>query len=941
MGHWLTKNRGEWPSCSQHHGRYELGLLDIEIRQLIGKTNKKCHNEMKKFDSSVMFELFERHNLPARTRELIVDGFRKPARWTSVTPFRASADLPCPKMGFVIHAANSLERKAAIMYQFRDDVIGYIDSPFALHVKYEGKGKRPVQFNWPNGFLLITTEGFIWEDWAPFSSLVAQCKSKPGRFVRNGEIVRSPPLEAAAKRLGLEYRLRTDQELDPVACRNREFLRSYLHDTASLPAWFRSELRDYFKINGYGTLEELQKYFPDRTVDQFHAAIANGDLTTDLSRAFVLDPDIFMIFRDMQTLESYRQSGLWAEAHAASYRWAPEDFESGKRVFISGNPFTIVSRGDLELVLQADEGGQLIRTRHAAVEAAVRKGTLLVEHQIMRQHDPLRLDSPLRFASTEDVNEANEKLGLLELWEKGIRTGDITRFTDRSYRAWRSLRNNAIAHGIDKTVALLSKKHSRGNRAPRLDPEVEKIISKIIVTRFDDLKGRSRWSVFGDLTRELQARGLDVVSKQTFLVRIHKAHSLKTIEAREGRKAAYQAQPFYWWLERDTPVHGDFPMQWVHIDHTPLEIEVVSEETGEALGRPTLTLVVCAFSRRIVGFYLALLSPRYISCMAAVLDVIRRTGRVPDGIIYDGGAEFFSRNFEQLLSFLRIEGHPRKRSAPRDGAVLERLFGTTQTMLIHQLDGNTKARRDVRQLTKEIDPSGHARYTLAELYDGLEEILCDIYEKRRHSTLLISPAAKFESGLERSGQRLHRLKRVEDCIPHVFPFVKGYKRTIDAQRGVRANYGQYHNTRLESAMYDGLVVPTKYHPLDPTVIYVFVSNEWIPMVLGRDDGTWRASTFSNMAHLEEQRMLESLTRDSQSDANTRVSELIEQLESAENDDVDIEPVTPCSAQSPRREQEIPMSLDAEIAEGTRGLSNSRLAETMRELLDGGYSGERY
>ncbi|NUX57668.1 DDE-type integrase/transposase/recombinase [Paraburkholderia youngii] len=897
---------------------------------------------MRKFDAEVMFELFETHSLPARTRELIVEGFRQPARWTTVTPYRAPADLPCPKMGFVIHAANPLERKAAIMYQFRNDVFGYLDSPFALHVKYEGKGKRPVQFNWPNGFLLITAGGFIWEDWAPFSSLVAQCKSKPGRFVRDGDVVRSPPLEEAARRLGLEYRLRSDLDLDPLACRNREFLRSYLVDAVSTPAWFRSELREYFRINAYGTLEELRQDLPHRTVDDFHAAIANGELTADLSRAFVLDADIFMVFRDAQSMDAYRQSGLWAEAHAASYRWEPDDFSSGTRVFISGNPFTIVSRGNLELVLQPDQGGQLISMRHAVVEAAVRKGTLIVEQQPASARDPLRLDSPLRFASTQDVDEANAKLALLEKWEVGTRTTEVTQYSDRSYRTWRRLREDAIAHGIDPTIALLSGRHDRGNRTPRLDAQVEKIVCRVIKTRFDDLKGRGKWSVFGDLKNELKDNGLEEISKQTFLRRVLKAASVRTVALREGRKAAYQAQPFYWWLERDTPVHGDFPMQWVHIDHTPLEIEVVSEETGEGLGRPTLTLVVCAFSRRVIGFYLALLSPRYISCMAAVLDMIRRTGRVPDGIIYDGGAEFFSVDFEGLLSFLRVERHPRKCSAPRDGALLERMFGFTQTMLIHQLDGNTKARRNIRQMTRETDPSGHAKYTLAELYDGLEEIFCDIYEKRRHGTLLMSPAAKFEAGLERSGQRLHRLKRFEDCIPHAFPSVRGHTRTIDAQRGVRANYGQYHNARLESPMFHGLVVPTKYHPLDPKVIYVFVGNEWIPMILGKDDGTWQASTFFNMAHLEERRMLESLTRDSQSDANMRVSRLIAQMESSANDDVDLDQVTPEPALPHHVGADNPPAVSVgEEGAGARDSRDSALVETMKGLLAGGYRGARY
>jgi len=897
---------------------------------------------MQKFDPTVMFKLFETFNVPANTRELIITGFQQPARWTTATPYHAPSDLPCPKMGFVIHAANALERQAAMLYQFSNDVLGYIDSPFTLHVKVERKGKCTTEYNWAHGFLVITEQGFVWEDWAPFASLMKKCKSNPGRFVRDGDSVRSPPLEDAATRLGIKYRLRTDREIDPVAARNREFLRSYLVDAVSMPEWFRSELREYFQINGYATLEELRQALPHRTLDHFHTALAGGHLTTDLSRAAVQETDKFMVFRDAQTMENYRQSGLWAEAHASHFAFEPDTFSIGQRVFIAGNPFTIVSAGNVKLVLQPETGGQLVSMRNAVVEAAVREGTVIVERPMTNERDPLRLDSPLRFASAKAVKQAIQKLNLLDRWEAGQRTDQVAQYSDRTYRTWRRLRNEAVANGADTTLALVPAWHARGNRNPRLDPEIEKTLTHIIKTRFENLAGRNKWSVYGDLVRELQKSNL-TISKQTFLVRVKRAQSVQTIAKRQGRKAAYQAQPFYWWLERETPVHGDFPMQWVHIDHTPLQIEVVWAKTGESLGRPTLTLMMCAYSRRVVGFYLSLLSPRYICCMAAVLDMIRRTGRVPDGIIFDGGAEFFSRDFESMLDFLRIEKHPRKTSAPRDGSVLERAFGWTQTMLIDNLPGNTKLRRNVRELTSETDPSRLATCTLAQLYDGLEELFCDLYEKRRHSTLLMSPAQMFELGLERSGRRLHRLKNLEDCIPHVFPSVRGYSRTIDAQRGVRTNYGQYHNTRLESAMYDGLVVPTKYHPIDPKVIYVFVGNEWVPMTLSRNDETWRASTFFNMAHLEEQRMLESLTRDSQNDANVRISALIERMNLIATDDANVvhgiargkvttEPS--CSAST---------AVDAENGAtpdaGRTGAST--LADTMKALIERGYSGKRF
>jgi putative transposase len=65
---------------------------------------------------------------------------------------------------------------------------------------------------------------------------------------------------------------------------------------------------------------------------------------------------------------------------------------------------------------------------------------------------------------------------------------------------------------------------------------------------------------------------------------------------------AYQKNTFVDVLYYDTPAHGSRPFQYVHIDHTLLDIELISSRTGKPLGRPWLSLAVDAWSRRIVAF---------------------------------------------------------------------------------------------------------------------------------------------------------------------------------------------------------------------------------------------------------------------------------------------------------------------------------------------------
>ncbi|MBC8732306.1 integrase catalytic domain-containing protein [Paraburkholderia sp. UCT2] len=891
------------------------------------------------FSATEMYDAFDSLDLPARTRAMIVQSFRRPARTLLANRHKAPAELCCPKMGLTIQVANSIERAAANSYLFDDSVLGYLDSPFELHVQYEGKKKRPVQFNWMQGFLVMTDAAFYVDDWYSPDQLISKCKSNPSRFVREGTVFRSPPLEAAASSLRLIYRLRNSDEIDPITARNHGFLRSFLVDGETPPSRFQSDLRDFFKCTAFSTLEELKYAYPHHCLDSFLSAIARGDIVADFSSAFVTQCDQFLVFRDIETRELYRQvHAIDLTVYKEARRGSPV-FHPGSKVLLSGNPFTVVSAGKLELIILPDGEADPIVLKATAVEKLYKGGQLRPIDIQQSNEDPLCLSSVYRNVSTSAIKDALHRLELLDLWEQGIRNQMVMVYSDRTYRTFKKMKRDALLAGTDLVAAFISQTSKRGNRTPRLDVEVEKVIKEAFENKYETLRGRSKWSVYGDIGIKLEAIGKSI-SKQTFLRRIARAESVESIRKREGEKAAYQAETFVWVLHRDTPSHGEYSMQFVHIDHTELEIEIVYEETGESLGRPYLTLIICAFSRRVLGFYVSLKSPRYISCMAAILDMVRRNGRVPENIIFDGGKEFGALDFKSLLCFLRINENPRKTSACRDGSVLERVFGMTQAAFIHQLFGNTKLRRNVRQLTGENDPSRLAIHTLDELYEGLERYFFEVYDQRRHGTLLIPPRQKFEVGLDRGGQRLGRLKRLEDCIPHAFPTVKGFTRTIDYQRGVRYDYSQYRNPRLEYRKFDGMSVETKYHPIDPEIVYTFVEKEWYPMFRVSEGVQAATSRYSLLAAAEERKVLHCRTLKSQADANIGVSEIIADLEKKA-----MARFTSAAKTQDREAYQGPTHCfdTEEYPRETEGGANQpeTTEQTLERLRSGGYHGTRY
>jgi hypothetical protein len=58
-------------------------------------------------------------------------------------------------------------------------------------------------------------------------------------------------------------------------------------------------------------------------------------------------------------------------------------------------------------------------------------------------------------------------------------------------------------------------------------------------------------------------------------------------------------------LALTTPRHGEWPFQVCHIDHTELDVELLCSVTGTNLGRPWLSILTDAFSRRMLAVFLS------------------------------------------------------------------------------------------------------------------------------------------------------------------------------------------------------------------------------------------------------------------------------------------------------------------------------------------------
>lgn len=212
--------------------------------------------------------------------------------------------------------------------------------------------------------------------------------------------------------------------------------------------------------------------------------------------------------------------------------------------------------------------------------------------------------------------------------------------------------------------------------------------------------------------------------------------------------------------------------------------------------------------------------------MMVLRECVRRLGRLPQILVVDGGREFESTYFETLLARYECTKKTRPPAKARFGSVVERMFGVANTQFIHNLRGNTQITRNVRQVTKAVDPKGLATWPLADLHATLSEYLYEVHDTLNHQALGESPRQAFQSGLARGGSRIHRMIPYNDeFLMLTLPTTpKGTARVMPS-RGIKIHHIYYWCEAFRQI--EGEVVPVRYDPFDAGTAYAFVRKQWV------------------------------------------------------------------------------------------------------------------
>lgn len=372
------------------------------------------------------------------------------------------------------------------------------------------------------------------------------------------------------------------------------------------------------------------------------------------------------------------------------------------------------------------------------------------------------------------------------------------------------------------------------------------LLEAYLQTHYAAPQAKSAAAVYRLYREKCEQQGIPPVSERTFYRVRARFTTTEVVAARRGRRAAYAAQPFCW-LDQTTPRHGERPFALAHLDHTELDIELISSVTGKPLSKPWATLLTDAYSRRILACYVTYDPPSYRSVMMAFRECVKRHQRLPQECFVDRGAEFGSVYFETLLTRYFILKKDRPSGQPRTGSVIERLFGTATTQLLHQLLGNTQATKQPRLMTREVDPKRLAVWTLERFSARLCQYAYEVYDQMDHPALGQSPREAFAQGMQLAGLRTHRLiPYSEEFLLLTCPTTRTGCAKVDAARGIVVNGLRYWNPLMRSSQDTGKSVPVRYEPFDMSRAYAFLDGQWLPctadaffQVQGRSEREWQ------------------------------------------------------------------------------------------------------
>jgi putative transposase len=351
--------------------------------------------------------------------------------------------------------------------------------------------------------------------------------------------------------------------------------------------------------------------------------------------------------------------------------------------------------------------------------------------------------------------------------------------------------------GQGRLTDLAPRVSSGGKGKPRLQAEIEKIITEIIESFYLSRQKRSIAVIEREIRMRCVQAGYPAPARNTVQARVRSLDPVKVTQKREGFRATRPLLP----ADGTTPP-PEAPLDLVQMDHSPMDVIVVEESSRAPIGRPTLTLAIDVFTRCIVGMLVTFEPPSATSvglCLAHTVcnkqAYLERLG-LPDvewpmygkpvSIHVDNAMEFHSEALERGCEQHGITPDYRPKQQAHFGGIIERVIGTAMKKA-HELPGTTFSNTKERGT---YDSESRAVLTLQELEKWLVLAIA-IYHGSYHSTLKMTPAYYWNKSV-----KPEKIYSVRDERAFLIDFLPVLKRSV-GRRGFVLDHITYYADSLK------------------------------------------------------------------------------------------------------------------------------------------------
>jgi putative transposase len=705
--------------------------------------------------------------------------------------------------------------------------------PFLIHYK-DKNGRNIGTYVTADEFTLNEDGTAGYEECKPLYKLREMEGKYPGRIEYDEETTwHDRASEAWAEANGVYHRIIVNEDLSPNETYNLELLDNYLLPTApSLPENQTSVIIESLKSGHFHKLADLFSLSGVER-DTIYGMIARNEIYVDLTHERLTEPSRVYVFLDKLSADSF---GIIKRGRLESvYDETSNTFETNDILAWDGVVWKVKNPGihRLEMVDVSKENGVPEPFSRADIIRLIEEGVIVRGPRSdaeKRREDEIR--KILDGASDKDRAVAVKRYGdVIRPMEEGRRI-DIPERTAQRY--WKAYREAEVALGSGY-VGLLPKYSLRGNRTPRFPEQIVKVMDWYIRRYILKKSSLDVQMVRGLFKNYCDGKGWEV-SKKAFTKAVKTRVTVgRRTKIQYGDKAAMKFEIPYQYLDQETPIHGGWPFHICHIDHSPIDMFITSSETGRVIGKAVLTLLVDAFSRKVLAKYVSFEAASYRSCMMVLRECARRHGRLPQIIVCDWGTDFRSADFEAFLAWKGVTKMHRKKGKPRGGSIIERLFGLKDKQFIHNLPGNTKTLKEPRKVSRDFDPANDAIYTLAGIDNDLSDYFDNVYGKNYHGTLGQSPQEAFDKGLANVGTKVGRETKYDEAFQRMsLPTLPRTTAKVHPGQGLRIDHTWYWSQAFNDGTVENTSVTVKYDPWDISFVWARVGNKWVKCRCNRE-----------------------------------------------------------------------------------------------------------